>query len=148
MIHVTDIIPAVGTVPDDWSGYSWLAVWDEMVPLPCDLEMGGEVILVDPSGLATWRTEVTDLIMFPFEHVQGALEELTRRWGIEPIYNGPIIAPGVLVAWRARPIGYIGSTVPDVSAMPSLVCSNCADDELRHWLRQLPPLVAANADPS
>ena len=69
MIHVTDIIPPVGTPPDSWPRYSWLAVWDQLIPQPCDLEPGGEVILVDPSGVATWRTEVTDMAICPFEQM-------------------------------------------------------------------------------
>ena len=134
MIHVTEISPPVGTPPDDWSAFSWFALWDAQVPLPCDLELGAEVILVNPDGLATWQTEVTDLLTFPFEHVASALAELARRWKIKPLYDGPTIAPGVMVAWRARPTGYLGVPVPDVLAIPAIACSQCADDELRSWL--------------
>lgn len=140
MIHVTNIIPPVGTAPDDWTAYSWFGVWDQQVPHPCDLQVGSEVILVDPAGLATWRTEVSEIVTFPFEHVQSALDELGRRWQIDPVYTGPTVSPGVLTAWRARPTGYIGTPVPDISSTPSIACPSCATEELRDWLDDLPPL--------
>lgn len=139
MIHVTNIIPTVGTPPDAWSKYSWFAVWDAQVPPPCDLHVGSEVILVRPDGLATWRTDVSEIAAFPFEHVNSALDELRRRWQIKPIYTGPTVSPGVLVAWRATPTDYVDLPVPDIANTPALACSACADDDLRNWLDDLPP---------
>lgn len=147
MIHVTDIIPPAGTAPDDWPAWSWFAVWDQLVPLPCDLGVGGEVILVRPDGLATWRTEVTEIVTFPFEHVRSALDELSRRWNVNPIYSGPDIAPGVLVAWRANPTGWVGRPVPDVSSLAALVCARCAEPDLAEWLGSLRPGFTGSEEP-
>jgi hypothetical protein len=116
MIHLTHIVPPVGTPPDDWPAYSWFAIWDQPVGVPCGLEVEGEVILVDGDGLARWRTVVTDLALIPFEHVAAALNELRHRWcswSISPAWNGPAVSPGMLVAWRARPVSYLGLHMPE-----------------------------------
>ncbi len=137
MIFHTDIQPAPGTPPDNWPQFSWFAVWDLLVGAPCDLELGGEVVLVDPSGVATWRTEVTDLALFPFEHIDAGLDELRRRWKIDPLWSGSAISPGMLVAWRARPVGYIGSPAPESEIESPFRCGHCAGDEVDEWLRGL-----------
>jgi hypothetical protein len=137
VIHVTDIIPPVGTPPDDWPSFSWFAVWDQLVGSPCDLAVGGEVILIDERGRATWRTEVTDLALVPFEHVTAGLEELERRWRIRPRWSGPDVSPGMLVAWRARPLGYLDIDGPDSLPSP-LVCADCGGEGVAQWLRTLP----------
>ena len=137
MIFRTSIQPVVGTPPDDWPQYSWFAVWDQMVGAPCDLAIGSEVILVDPSGHATWRTEVTDLALLPFEHLDAALDELRRRWNIRPQWTGPAISPGMLVAWRARPLGYVGQPAPASEVESPFQCGNCAGPAVDEWLRAL-----------
>ena len=137
MIHSTDIIPPVGTAPDDWPAFSWFAVWDQPVGTPCDLAAGGEVILIDTSGRATWRTEVTDLALMPFEHVDAGLEELERRWHIRTQWSGTKVSPGMLVAWRARPLSYLDIDGPDTMQSP-LVCAECGGDAVAEWLRVLP----------
>ena len=139
MIFHTDIHPAGGTPPDDWPQFSWFAVWDQMVGAPCDLAVGGEVILVDRSGMATWRTEVTDLALVPFEHIEAGLGELRRRWKIEPEWSGPAVSPGMLVAWRAHPLSYLGAAVPMSEIESPLQCGVCAGAAVDEWLRALPP---------
>lgn len=146
MIHVTDIIPPVGTPPDDWPSFSWFAIWDQPVGVPCDLEVGGEVILVSRRGVAGWRTVVTDLALIPFEHVTAALDELRRRWRIQPVWNGPAVSPGMLVAWRARPTSFLDEPVPADVALRDLTCAECGGDKVRAWLDAL-PAVTIEEDP-
>ncbi len=105
------------------------------------------MILVDRDRVATWRTVVTDLVAIPFEHVTAALDELRRRWDIQPIWNGPVVSPGMLVAWRASPTGYLDRPVPVAADLAGFVCERCGDEEIRRWLKTLPPSTGDRQPP-